>query len=364
MKNLDDPKQSIKKRFSRLQKKVITFLPGFFYENSRKRLSKQPLSPIDFSPSDHFPHKPFGIEWWYFTGVMNTPARNSPLGFEVTFFRIRTIGEGRILHTAITDVEKGVFRNKSLSVALYPGWLDHPDSRHVISIFGNYLFFDVPQKKFIINTKMGDLAASLQMDAGDMMSHGREGIIDNVYLNGSSYYYSFPNLKTTGVLSYRGNTFNVSGMTWHDHQWGNFAICDIAWEWFSLRFDEKKLYIMVFVFKRRNSVIRTGNIMCQTGSTGITDISIKSKDVFITKNKLQYPVCWELCIGIGGRTITFNITPMLKEQCINSLITPSYWEGLCCVEGEVVSDIKFCDTGFRAGTKLKGYAYVEITGYE
>jgi predicted secreted hydrolase len=357
-------KYKMNKGIYRVKKNIISFLPELFYESNRKKLVNFPLIPMEFSVADHFPHNPFGIEWWYFTGVVNTPEKKHPLGFEATFFRISTIGKGNIMHLAITDADEGKFHNKCLYAAIYPKWLNNKDSRHVVSLLGNYLLFDESKDRFIINIKTGDLSVYLQLDAGSMMSHGGNGIIDDIYLNGGSYYYSLPNLKTEGLISYGGKAFDVSGMTWHDHQWGNFPICALAWEWFSLRFDMEDLYIMIFRFKGGKRTKHIGTLMFKNKSIGIDEISVRTKETFTTKNGLQYKIGWNLCMEIDSSKIVLDIIPMVKNQCIDSLITPSYWEGLCTVEGEVLSDIELYDTRLKAETKLKGYAYVELTNYE
>ncbi|MBP8266239.1 MAG: carotenoid 1,2-hydratase, partial [Zoogloea sp.] len=45
-------------------------------------------------PADHGAHPDFRTEWWYATGWLSLPD-GSPLGFQATFFRVRTgVGEG------------------------------------------------------------------------------------------------------------------------------------------------------------------------------------------------------------------------------------------------------------------------------
>ena len=40
-------------------------------------------------PADHGAHPDFRTEWWYATGWLSLPD-GSPLGFQTTFFRVRT----------------------------------------------------------------------------------------------------------------------------------------------------------------------------------------------------------------------------------------------------------------------------------
>ena len=71
-----------------------------------------PGRPLAF-PADHGAHPDFRTEWWYATGWLTLPD-GSPLGFQTTFFRVRTgIGEDNpsafaprqliLAHAAIAD---------------------------------------------------------------------------------------------------------------------------------------------------------------------------------------------------------------------------------------------------------------------
>ena len=72
-------------------------------------------------PADHGAHPAFRSEWWYATGWLTLPD-GSPLGFQTTFFRVRTgIGEDNpsafaprqliLAHAAIADPVLGRLRH-------------------------------------------------------------------------------------------------------------------------------------------------------------------------------------------------------------------------------------------------------------
>ena len=72
-------------------------------------------------PADHGAHPAFRSEWWYATGWL-TLADGSPLGFQTTFFRVRTgIGEASssafaprqliLAHAALADPSLGRLRH-------------------------------------------------------------------------------------------------------------------------------------------------------------------------------------------------------------------------------------------------------------
>jgi predicted secreted hydrolase len=53
---------------------------------------------------------------------------------------------------------------------------------------------------------------------------------------GSSYYYSWTSLATTGTIVDHGVTLKVTGKSWMDHQWGPMNLASgSGWDWFSLR---------------------------------------------------------------------------------------------------------------------------------
>src|SRR5258705_7130342 len=47
-----------------------------------------PGATLEF-PRDRGAHPGHRIEWWYVTGQLEAQGRGEPLGFQVTFFRIR-----------------------------------------------------------------------------------------------------------------------------------------------------------------------------------------------------------------------------------------------------------------------------------
>ena len=71
-------------------------------------------------PRDHGAHRPFKIEWWYFTGSLHTPDGRE-FGYEVTWFRngimpVRPPNASRFVvqdfkfaHFALSDVAKSQF---------------------------------------------------------------------------------------------------------------------------------------------------------------------------------------------------------------------------------------------------------------
>jgi hypothetical protein len=55
----------------------------------------------------------------------------------------------------------------------------------------------------------------------------------------STYYYSLTRLDIEGTLRVVDREYEVSGIGWMDHQWGNFAgaVGGQFWEWFSIQLE-------------------------------------------------------------------------------------------------------------------------------
>ena len=58
----------------------------------------------------------------------------------------------------------------------------------------------------------------------------------------ASYYYSLPLLETSGTLTVGGESFDVSGTTWMDHEFSTSALGGnaLGWDWFGLQLDDNR----------------------------------------------------------------------------------------------------------------------------
>jgi predicted secreted hydrolase len=71
-------------------------------------------------PRDHFAHEPYRLEWWYYTGNVET-GEGRRLGYQLTFFRVGVafkpenpsrwaIRDLHLAHFAISDVSHESFK--------------------------------------------------------------------------------------------------------------------------------------------------------------------------------------------------------------------------------------------------------------
>jgi predicted secreted hydrolase len=346
---------------------ALTQLPIELYELMVRGASRRPLPPITFTSRDHFTHRGARIEWWYFTSVLTTPNRKAPVGLEVTFFRVRTLVDSVIVHAAVTDVESQKFSYTGMVLPVHIPFTS--DAQTVIALFGNQVGFNEETNSLIIDTRLRGLQVHCSCAIRDLIAQGAGGILEMQNSPGdASYYFSLPNLRTEGTIVLNGESLPVIGLTWHDHQWGNFNVVKLKWGWFSLRFDADDLYVMLFNFDRWGTTYGAGNVYRHGRTMRVERFEVWASDICVSQNGITYPIDWELRIFENPEASTpfmiAHVRPVLKEQYLSSLITPDYWEGLCVVHGEILTPIDLEGARFVDRRILDGFAYVELTGYE
>ncbi|MCX6062895.1 MAG: hypothetical protein NTV26_01675 [Caldiserica bacterium] len=351
----------------KILKGALTQLPIELYELMVRRASRRPLPPVTFTSKEYFPHRGARVEWWYFTSVLTTPKRKAPIGLEVTFFRVKTLVESVIVHAAVTDVEGEKFTYTGIVLPICIRFTS--DNHMVIALFGNRVRFDEGTSSLAIDTHLRGLQVSLSCAIRDIMAQGAGGVQEMQNSPGdTSYYFTMPNMNTKGKIVLNGESLSVAGLTWHDHQWGNFNVVKMKWNWFSLRFDADDLYVMLFNFDRWGTTYGSGNVQCHGRTMRVEQFEVNASDIFRAGHRATYPIDWELQIfdSPEGTTpfMTAHVKPMLKGQDLSSLITPDYWEGLCTVHAEILTPVDLGGTRFLDKKVLDGFAYVELTGCE
>ena len=351
----------------KILKGALTQVPIELYELMVRGASRRPLPPVDFTNRDHFPHRGARIEWWYFTSVLTTAKRKAPLGLEVTFFRVRTLVDSVIVHAAVTDVEGRKFSFTGIVLPVRIAF--NSDAQTVISAFGNRVGFNEDTNSLVIDTRLRGLQVDLSCAVRGIMAQGPGGVQEMQNSPGdASYYFTMPNLRTEGTVILHGETLPVTGLTWHDHQWGNFNVVGLKWDWFSLRFDADDLYVMLFNFDRWGTTYGSGNVQCHGQLMHVDRFEVRASDTSAARHSVKYPIDWEIRIfesaDASSPFMTAYVKPTLKEQHVPSLITPDYWEGLCTVHAEILAPVDLGGTRFLDKKVLEGFAYVELTGYE
>ena len=314
-------------------------------------------------PADHGAHPQFRTEWWYVTGWLNR-TDGSALGFQSTFFRVRTgIGEDNasafapsqliMAHAAIADPQLGRLRH---------------DQRVARAGFGRAGFAAEQTRVWIGDWRLEqegdayhaavqgrDFAYSLSLlPKGPLMLNGTEGFsVKGPDPRDASYYYSRPQLAVSGTVTLSGQPENVTGRAWLDHEWSSSLLPQGAqgWDWVGLNLDDGSA-LMAFRMRdvQGQPIWSAATISLVTGNTHTLvrgDVAFEPIRYWTsTRTGFTYPVEWSL--RIGQRRL--HLSAMLDDQELDSRRTTGavYWEGAVRV---------------LEGKAEIGRGYLELTGY-
>ena len=319
-------------------------------------------------PDDHGPHPDYALEWWYFTGNLDSPDGRH-FGYELTFFRIglssEEIDRGSewaatqmyIAHFALTDVHN----DRLYSFERY--------SRDALGLAGAVGSpFRVWLEDWSV-TSTGDATLPVRLVAADdgteidLVLSSENGIV----LNGeggfsrkgnnvgeASYYYSMTRIPTEGAITLNGRTHTVSGLSWLDREWSSSQLSGerVGWDWFALQLSDGR-DIMYGVLRPRDetaSEFQLGTVVEADGSYRSIDpgeVQLDVLDRWQSPRGGTYPSRWRLRMPEEG--IDIEITPYISNQELDAIVR--YWEGAVKFEGTADSE------------PISGSGYVELTGY-
>ena len=319
-------------------------------------------------PDDHGPHPDYALEWWYFTGNLDSPDGRH-FGYELTFFRIGLTAEEfdrtsewaakqmYTAHFALTDVENDEFH----SFERY--------SRDALGLAGAAGSpFRVWLEDWSAHSKT-DGTLPIRLTAGednveiDLLLSGEKGIV----LNGeggfsrkgnnsgeASYYYSLTRMPTSGNIKLNGKTHAVSGLSWLDREWSSAQLSEqhVGWDWFALQLSDGR-DIMYGVLRPRDetaSEFQLGTVVEEDGSYRSIqpgEMHLDVLDEWQSPRGGTYPSRWRFQMPADG--IDLEITPYISDQELDAIVR--YWEGAVRIEGT------------SRGDPVSGSGYVELTGY-
>ena len=328
-------------------------------------------------PKDHSPHPGYRTEWWYYTGNLQAPSGNK-YGFQLTFFRSQTSPSATrrkwpqpasawrtqqvyMAHAAIAHIAvkrhlqaellsrealnmAGASQNEDTTTVFIKNWSLIIGSRqHLLEVNAEGFSYNLtltPQKPPVVRS----------------MAPNNRGVST---VERASCYYSFTRLNVAGTLSIGEKAVPVKGSAWMDHEYGTDIVGPNleGWDWFSLQLSDQT-EIMAYVLRDKNGGIGTASSATVIDSQGksrhipIDEFAVTVRNTWKSPHsKTVYPAGWQLKIFSGS--IDLIIKPRLADQeMITSASTGiTYWEGSVSIEG------------LKAGQRVEGQGYVELTGY-
>jgi Predicted secreted hydrolase len=100
-----------------------------------------------------------------------------------------------------------------------------------------------------LHSAIGDYILDLDLQATKPPALHYSGDPHPYVFGGYTYYYSRPQMTTTGTLQIAGKTHRVSGTSWFDRQYGElFQAIAQGWQWFAIELADNR-QIMLFDFQ-------------------------------------------------------------------------------------------------------------------
>ncbi|HYG74304.1 MAG TPA: lipocalin-like domain-containing protein [Planctomycetota bacterium] len=332
-------------------------------------------------PQDHASHAGFQTEWWYVTGNLKDDSGHE-FGYQFTIFR-RTLEPGSAVergrkskwavddiyigHLAISDItgKQFVFREESKRGVLgIAGATDAANAgSEPVRIYLSDWELRTADNGWSMKARSGGVEIDFSLEKTmQPVPHGRpgeEGLSRKGPKPGqASYYYSVPQLKTSGALTLNGKTFSVKGLSWMDHEFGSNQLSaqQAGWDWFAIQLDDGRA-LMIYILRNKDGTIEptSSATWIEAGGKGTY---VPLDGLKLTKQRTwkspqtggEYTLGWQ--IEIPSRNVLLTVDAAQDDQEIRGakISNISYYEGAIRVRGRV------------GGKEVKGSGYLEITG--
>jgi predicted secreted hydrolase len=331
-------------------------LPGYRYE----------------FPRDFFAHPEFQTEWWYTTGNVKTPDGRA-FGFELTFFRQAVsrdesrrgawdVHDLYLAHLALSDLDGGHFYHSERINRAGPGIAGvNADAGKVWNANWSATWNKDGTQQLAALCDDFQFSFTLKSEKPPVI-HGENGVSQKAEGAGrASHYFSQTRLVTSGTIELKGKRYEVSGLSWMDHEFFTHQLSSeqAGWNWFSIQL-ENKTELMLFILRRKDGTIdpfSAGTYVDGSGkSTHLraADFSLQPQGV-VWKSPATgatYPIQWN--VSVPKLNLSLNAKTKLAQQEITggTKYVPRYWEGA----------MDF--SGYGANAAIRGKGYLEMTGYD
>ena len=319
-------------------------------------------------PRDHVSHPAYKIEWWYYTGNVETD-RGRRFGYQVTFFRVGVEVQPKnpssfavrdlfIAHIAVTDAAAKRYLSAERINRAGVGWAGASLTDYHVWNEDWEVRLDYGRHRLQARDPKFAIDLILYEDRPPVL-HGDRGYSQKGTTPGNaSEYYSLTRMLTEGSISVEGERFDVRGSSWMDHEFGSSFLekRQQGWDWFSLQLEDGT-DAMLFQLRGRD-----GSADPQSSGTMVrkdgTYQRLMPGDFALVPGRqwtspgtnARYPVEWR--VNVPGEGLDLAVRPVLDAQEMSGARTGvSYWEGAIEIDGT------------RNGKPITGRGYLEMTGY-
>jgi predicted secreted hydrolase len=322
-------------------------------------------------PRDYFDHPDFQTEWWYYTGNLKS-TNGHHYGFELTFFRQAVsrdpaqastwdIKDIYVTHLALSDLNGRKFYHEERINRAGPGIAGVSASSARIWNGNWQIQWEGADQKLEAIDERFQLHLTLHPEKPPVI-HGENGVSQKSEGAGhASYYISLTRLTAVGKLELNGETLDVSGLSWMDHEFFTHQLetDQVGWDWLSLQLEDNT-ELMLFRIRRKDGSVdpfSAGTFVDAEGkSTHLraADFSLQpiAENWTSPLTHATYPVTWKIVISKLRIELEAHTALAAQEFAGKTKIAPSYWEGAINLQGH------------RENAPLDGVGYLEMTGYD
>jgi predicted secreted hydrolase len=309
-------------------------------------------SPAVHIPQDEAPHAQ-PDEWWYFSGHLTgtDPAGHKhTYGFEYVIFQFLDEGPAPVYFgdLSISDLSRHTF-TYAVREDSYPV----PKTKNSFTLHAGAWKMSGGNGRDKLSAALPGYSLGLQLSTTEpAVLHGNGGLIPYGPF-GTSDYYSWTSLATSGVIIDHGVKIKVTGLSWMDHQWGAFDFASGAgWDWFSMQLSNGQQYMLYLIRNEKGKIVATigtrvaddGHQVTHLPAGSFTDKATRTWTSPVTG--ITYGDGWQVTVPGGHLTVTAD----LADSEVDLIKTQGsvYWEGDVAITGEIASH------------KVKGTGYTEI----
>jgi predicted secreted hydrolase len=315
-------------------------------------------------PRDAGAHPDFRIEWWYVTGWLQDGGSH-PLGFQVTFFRVRpgvaesnpsSFAPKQVLfgHAAIAEPAHGKLRHAERSARAGFDLAYAREGRTDVRLDDWSIREEGGSYRAVVGGDGFRMQLDLRQTQPPLLQGGEGFSRKGPSPQSASYYYSLPQLAVSGEVTLDGRERRVTGEAWFDHEWSNDYLdpATKGWDWMGINLDGGGA---LMAFRMRD---RAGGELWSAATLRAADGSVRTfgpEAVEWTAGRawksprtgVTYPVQWR--VRVGQRT--YDVEPLMPDAELDSRSSTGaiYWEGPVTL-------------GTPDG-KTAGRGYLELTGY-
>ena len=331
---------------------------------------KSVVGPYPFVfPRDHAAHDDYRIEWWYYTGNLQSDD-GRPFGYQLTFFRTGIVREPDnpsrwsirniyAAHFAISDIRSQTHHMFQRTRRRGVGWAGAATDRY--HAWNGDWEVRLEGKDHLLAADQDDCRIELRLTPlKPPVLHGDQGICRKGPTEGNaSCYYSFTRLQTKGILEVGGEVFSVTGLSWMDHEFNSSFLekGQQGWDWFAIQLDDGR-QLMIYQIRRSDGTVdphSSGTLVHEDGKPE----HIHSGQFALTglqpwksqQTGGSYPTQWS--VSLPAHRLRLSVRAAFAAQEMNAVASTgiAYWEGSIAAQG--TSD----------GTPVSGRGYLEMTGY-